>query len=205
MVLGIRQPASAIQRKVLKRPSDAASSSLEQLSPLLAVAPYGPLPNFNLGPSRPGPGLWLPLSPRIWFLLTTWLWLLSPPCNTPSPILPPLPIPGTVKSRLRRGDVDNRSMGPPRTQQDFFSRHSSLSIPPHGLIKPTPCFLVLIVNFLYVSELPPGRAEFPFSIIPFLFYYLIFFTPLFQFCRCVYFLSFVVRFSAYIFFFARSI
>ena len=97
------------------------------------------------------PWLWLLLSPRLWFLLTTWLWLPSPLCNIPSPSLPTLPTPlgrgppRTVERRLRRGDVKNRSMGTAKDDATF-SRHNSLSILPHGLIKLTPCFLVLFMN-----------------------------------------------------------
>ena len=64
----------------------------------------------------------------------------------------------------------------PRTTRHL--RLSSLSIPPHGLFKLTPCFLFLVLIVIsYVSELPPGKAKYPFSFIPFLFYYLIF-SPL---------------------------
>ena len=64
-------------------------------------------------------------------------------------------------------------------------------------------FFSSIYKFLCVSELPPGKTKFPFSIIPVLFYYLIFSPFSFRFCRCIYFFIFDVRFSARIVFFAR--
>ena len=64
--------------------------------------------------------------------------------------------------------------------------------------------------FLYVSELPPGKAKYPFSFIPFLFYYLIFFPPFFQFCLvlfwhlthmyCYYVFSFSIPFFCFLIF-----
>ena len=64
-------------------------------------------------------------------------------------------------------------------------------------------FFGSIYEFLCVSELPPGKTKFPFSIIPVLFYYLIVYPLFFQVLQMHLFFYFDVRFSARIVFFAR--
>ena len=60
--------------------------------------------------------------------------------------------------------------------------------------------------FLYVSELPPGKAKYPFSFIPFLFYYLIFSPLSFSSTDAfIFFLLFLDFQHALFFFHARSV
>ena len=58
--------------------------------------------------------------------------------------------------------------------------------------------------FLYVSELPPGKAKYPFSFIPFLFYYLIFPPLSFSSTDAFIFFLLFLDFQHALFFFSRS-